>query len=115
MVYILAIVSIALGSVGQFLLKLAAGNLQTGNGILQLAFSFLNIRMITAVSFFVTSMVMWIFVLRKLELSIAYPMVSLGYIFVMIISVLLLHEQIYLNKILGTGLIMAGVVVLNIK
>jgi multidrug transporter EmrE-like cation transporter len=58
---------------------------------------------------------MWIFVLKKLELSIAYPMVSLGYVFVMLLSFYFLQEQLYLTKILGTGLIVSGVVVLNLR
>jgi hypothetical protein len=36
MIYFLALVSILLGAIGQFVLKLAAGQLQTGNGLLTL-------------------------------------------------------------------------------
>ncbi len=115
MVYILAIVSILLGAVGQFTLKLAAGELNTGNGIWSLGLSMLSLKMMLAVTCFVTSMLMWIFVLKKMELSIAYPMVSLGYVFVMLLSFYFLHENIYLTKVLGTGLIVSGVIVLNIK
>lgn len=115
MIYLLAIISIGLGAIGQFVLKLVAGELHTGSGIWQLALSMINLKMILAVTFFVISMGMWIFVLRKMELSIAYPMVSLGYVFVMILSFYFLQEQLYLTKLLGTGLIVAGVIVLNIK
>ena len=115
MVYVLAIISIMLGAVGQFILKLVAGELQTGSGIWQLGLSMLNLKMILAIACFVTSMLMWIFVLRKLELSIAYPMVSLGYVFVMLLSFYFLQEQLYLTKLLGTGLIVSGVVVLNLR
>lgn len=115
MIYFLALASILLGAVGQFGLKVAAGQLQTGSGFLSLALSMLNLKMIAAVACFVSSMVMWLFVLRKLELSIAYPMVSMGYVFVLILSVCLLHEDIYLTKLIGTGLIITGVIVLNLK
>lgn len=115
MVYLLAISSIMLGAVGQFGLKLAAGELEMGGGIWQLGLSMINIKLILAVVCFVTSMLMWIFVLRKMELSIAYPMVSLGYVFVMLLSYYFLQEQLTLTKLLGTGLIVTGVVVLNIK
>jgi multidrug transporter EmrE-like cation transporter len=115
MVYILAIISIMLGAVGQLILKLVAEKLQTGSGVWQLGLSMLNLKMIVAIGCFVTSMLMWIFVLRKLELSIAYPMVSLGYVFVMILSFYFLQEQLYLTKLLGTGLIVSGVIVLNLR
>jgi multidrug transporter EmrE-like cation transporter len=115
MVYIWAVISIMLGAVGQFVLKLASGELQTGNGLWHLAVSMFNLKMISAVSCFVISMLMWIFVLRKMELSIAYPMVSLGYVFVMLLSFFFLQENLYLTKLLGTGLIVSGVIVLNLK
>ncbi len=115
MIYLLALVSILLGAAGQFILKQAAGQLQTGGGLLALGLSMLNLKMLVAIACFVTSMVMWIFVLRKMELSIAYPMVSLGYVFVLLLSIFFLHENIYLTKLIGTGLIVTGVVVLNIK
>lgn len=114
-IYILALISIIFGSAGQFLLKLAAGQIQTGESILKLGISLLNFRLIGAVAFFATSMLMWVFVLRKMELSIAYPMVSLGYVFVMLLSYFFLQEQLSLPKLLGTGLIVAGVAVLNLK
>ena len=115
MIYIVALTSIMLGSVGQFILKLGAGEVRTGNGIWTLILSFINIKMIMAIICFVVSMILWVFVLRKLELSIAYPMVSLGYVFVMLLSYYFLQEQLVVTKILGTGLIVAGVMILNMK
>ncbi|HHV65894.1 MAG TPA: EamA family transporter [Peptococcaceae bacterium] len=115
MIYILAVISIMLGAIGQFTLKLAAGELRTDGGLFSLAMSLINQKLILAIACFVLSMLMWIFVLKKLELSIAYPMVSLGYVFVMLISFFFLQEQIYLTKVLGTGLIVTGVILLNLK
>lgn len=115
MIYGVAIISIILGSVGQFILKLAAGELKTGSGILRFGLSMINLKMMLAIACFVISMLMWVMVLRKLELSIAYPMISMGYVFVMFLSYYFLQEQLYLTKVLGTGLIVAGVIVLNIR
>lgn len=115
MVYVLAVISVILGAVGQFLLKIASNGLQTGHGLWQLGLSLINLKMISAITCFVTSMLMWIFVLRKMELSIAYPMVSLGYIFVMLLSFYFLQESIGLTKLVGTGMIVAGVIVLNMR
>ncbi|NLI91975.1 MAG: EamA family transporter [Peptococcaceae bacterium] len=115
MIYLIAVISIMLGAVGQFGLKLAAATIQTGSGLWKLGLSMLNIQMIFSVVCFVTSMIMWIFVLRKMELSIAYPMVSLGYVFVMFLSFYFLQESIVLTKLLGTGLIVSGVIVLNLR
>ena len=115
MIYVLALISIMLGSVGQFILKLGSAGVKTGNGIWLTILSFINIKISAAVACFVVSMVLWVFVLRKMELSLAYPMVSLGYIFVMLLSYYFLHEQLSLTKLAGTGLIVAGVIVLNVR
>ena len=115
MIYIVALISVALGSIGQLILKIGSGELRTGEGIWATVLSLINLKIIVAICCFVISMFLWIFVLRKMELSLAYPMVSLGYIFVMMLSFYFLQEQLSLVKFLGTGLIVAGVVVLNVK
>jgi len=116
MVYVLAFISIGLGAVGQFGLKVASGQLKLGNGIWTAALSYItNINIILSLLCFATSTIMWIFVLRKLELSIAYPMVSLGYIITMTLAFLFLHEPLRLTKFIGTLLIISGVVVINLK
>jgi multidrug transporter EmrE-like cation transporter len=115
MIYLLAIISILIGAAGQLMLKYAASDLRIGGGILQTMISLVNMKMILAILCFVSSMLLWIFVLRKMELSVAYPMVSLGYVFVMFFSACFLQEGLYLTKLLGTGMIVAGVIVLNLR
>lgn len=115
MIYVVALISIALGSIGQLILKIGSREVGTGVGVWSAVLSLINLKIITAISCFVISMFLWIFVLKKMELSLAYPMVSLGYIFVMLLSFYFLQEQLSLTKFLGTGLIVAGVVVLNVK
>jgi multidrug transporter EmrE-like cation transporter len=54
----------------------------------------------------------WLIALSKLDLSIAYPTLSIGYILVMILSFFLLNETITIYKISGTALIMMGIFLL---
>ena len=116
MIYAWAILSILMGAVGQFLLKLGANGIKTSGSLLSSIKALVfNMNIIIAASCFVTSMVMWVFVLRKLPLSIAYPMVSLGYIIVIILAYLFLKEPLGLYKIAGTLLIIFGVIVINLK
>jgi drug/metabolite transporter (DMT)-like permease len=60
-------------------------------------------------------MVMWIFVLRKIELSIAYPMVSLGYIITIALAFFFLNEPLRMTKLIGAAFIVIGAVVINIS
>jgi uncharacterized membrane protein len=53
----------------------------------------------------------WMAAMTKLELSHAYPFMSLNFVFVIILSSLLFQETITLPKIVGLGLIILGIVV----
>ena len=59
------------------------------------------------------SAIFWIIALSKVELSVAYPMLSIGYILIMIISYFLLHEPISMYKIIGTLLIIVGILFIS--
>ena len=53
--------------------------------------------------------VCWIFALTKLELSRAYPFTALTLVMVMAASALVFSEPMNAGKLVGTGLIVAGV------
>lgn len=53
----------------------------------------------------------WMLALSKLELSHAYPFVSLSFVAVLLLSALFFGEPLSLEKILGVVLIVAGVAV----
>jgi len=53
----------------------------------------------------------WLAAMMQLELSYAYPFMSLTFAFVLVLSALLLNEPLSRPKIIGVILIMAGVVV----
>jgi drug/metabolite transporter (DMT)-like permease len=55
------------------------------------------------------SMVGFIYLLKQQDLSVLYPLTSISYIFVTILSVWLLKEKINFYKILGIALIILGV------
>ncbi|MBC2425350.1 SMR family transporter, partial [Clostridium beijerinckii] len=56
------------------------------------------------------SFLLWIKVLSKVELSYAYPMVSLGYVLVMLFSYFIFKENITPLRILGIAFIILGVI-----
>jgi undecaprenyl phosphate-alpha-L-ara4N flippase subunit ArnE len=55
--------------------------------------------------------VIWLFVLKKMKLSVAYPVLSLAYVIIPIIGYYVFHEIITFNKILACTLILAGVII----
>ena len=59
------------------------------------------------------SVCVWIAALTKAPVSTAYPMLSLGYVVVTFAAVVWLGESLTTAKIIGIGLICAGVVLVS--
>lgn len=52
--------------------------------------------------------VLWLFVLSRFELSLAYPFVSLSFVMVAALSAVFLGEHLSILRLLGVALIVAG-------
>lgn len=64
---------------------------------------------IGGVSLYVVSVFFWLWVLSKIDVSLAYPFVSLGFLLTMVFAFLFLGESLGPSKIMGTVLVFAGV------
>lgn len=53
---------------------------------------------------------LWMYILRHFDFSMAYPMISISYIFGMLVAVFLFHEVVPLTRWIGVFLIVAGVI-----
>ncbi|KKK95390.1 hypothetical protein LCGC14_2673290 [marine sediment metagenome] len=112
---ILAIfISIFLAVVGQLLLKV--GMLRIGKfsfNISTLVHQYtrilLNPFVIAGLLVFFFSMLIWLYVLSRMELSFAYPFVALNYVLILFGSYFLLKETITLPKMIGVVVIIIGV------
>jgi multidrug transporter EmrE-like cation transporter len=98
-----------LGSFGAVFLKAGAGRLHR-----QITTLLFNWRLALGVAFYVLSSFFFVLGVREGELTILYPMVSLGYVWTLVWSRLFFREAITRNKFLGIGLVLAGVVLLNL-
>lgn len=56
--------------------------------------------------------VSWMLAMTKFEISYAYPFVSLNYILVLIAGFVLFNEVISLPKLVGTALVILGIIVI---
>jgi multidrug transporter EmrE-like cation transporter len=56
------------------------------------------------------SVAMWLWVLSRVDLSVAYPFVGISFLVTMVFGALLLNENITPMRIFGTILIVAGVI-----
>jgi drug/metabolite transporter (DMT)-like permease len=96
------------GSFGAVFLKSGAGLLRRDWRTL-----LLNWRLGTGVCAFVLSSVFYIKGVQNGELTVLYPMVSLGYVWTLLWSRLFFKEPFTTGKFLGLGLILVGIVFLG--
>lgn len=61
-------------------------------------------------SAFVASM-FWMAAMTKFDISFAYPFMSLSFVLVFLLSVFLFSEPVTIQKVVGLGLIVSGIVV----
>lgn len=59
------------------------------------------------------SAVIWLYVISKFPLSVAYPMLSMGYVLVMVLSCILFKEPLTVIKIVGALCICFGVFLIS--
>lgn len=57
---------------------------------------------------FAFSSLLWIFILKHYPFSMAYPLISISYVFGLIASMVFFHETIPLTRWLGVFLIIGG-------
>ena len=97
------------GSFGALYLKTGAAKLNLG-----LRYLILNGRLLLGVTLFGASSLAYVVALRQGELSVLYPLVSMGYIWTLVWSALFLKERITRNKLLGLLLIVLGIVLIGV-
>lgn len=101
---------------GQFLWKYGItqnpGGFRSLKGILQLFFS---PYVLSGLVMYGAATVLWLFILSKMPLSLAYPIQSLAYVLAVIGAYYLFHEPLNAAKIAGCILILAGVSLIGWK
>lgn len=112
---VLAILTACSMACGQILFKLGAKN-WNGETLLQWIWSFMtNPFLVFAVFLYAFTIIVWIYVLKVLPLSIAYPLTALSYVIVPVIAYLLLNEKISIQTIFGSLLIIVGVAITHLQ
>lgn len=109
------VVAVVVGALGQLFMKRAMLT-ECASGDCSLIGYLQNPGFLGFLSFgiclYFLSFICWIIALRKFDLSLAYPILSIGYIIVYFAAALPpFSEQLSLNKTAGILLIVAGVII----
>jgi drug/metabolite transporter (DMT)-like permease len=90
--------SVLLGTTGQFLLKLGLGHSKHAEAGMSAVIGALksigNPMVFMGFVCYGLSSVLWLMILKKVPLSLAYPMISISYVLVVVLSPILLHEHV---------------------
>ena len=102
------LLSVFIGAVGQVGLKYGAMRIPDTGSLWERAIA--AWPLIAGLALYGVSTLLWIYALRTVELSYAYPLISLGYILVFIASYFIFHESISVLRLGGLVLILSGIV-----
>ena len=115
MIFVLltALVAILLLVGGQTLLKVGLNaiggvSLFGGDALGSLLGLFRTPWIILGLACYGFSSILWLDVLSKLDFSLAFPLVSLTYVFQVVIGRFIFHESVGMNRITGVLLILCG-------
>lgn len=114
--FALLCIAITLGGFGQIFLKmgLPPGAIAGGHGPVQILLGILvamtNGKVILGLSLYAISTLFWVLAISRVRLSVAYPLISMSYPLVVVLSAVILHEQVkWLLALAGLAFISAGV------
>ena len=68
-----------------------------------------NWWLLTSGVFLISATVLWGFILKHFEFSVAYPITAFAYVFGMLAAIFIFHETVSLTRWIGVGLIILGV------
>jgi drug/metabolite transporter (DMT)-like permease len=113
---VLLVIDILMVVAGQFLIK--HGVNQVGRfgdmGVAKFLLGALtNVHVITGIGLYALSAIVWLALLSRVELSVAYPMLSLGYVLIVLVAWVFLGEPMTVWKAMGVVLIALGVWLVN--
>ncbi len=92
-----------IGSLGMAFLKMGSALLTRS------IWSFLNPKLLSGIGLFLGSSVFYAWGIKGGQLSVLYPMVSLGYVWGLLWAKLFFNEALTKQKFMGLGLILLGV------
>jgi drug/metabolite transporter (DMT)-like permease len=114
MVYLVLFANIVLLVTGQTVWKLGleqAGGLRLDN-LVSVLFSPL---ILLGIVIYGLATVLWLYVLSRLPISLAYPLQSIAFLLGLVVAILVFKESVPPNRWVGAAIILGGITVLSWK
>jgi multidrug transporter EmrE-like cation transporter len=112
--FALILAGVLLNAIAQLLLKAGAGSLagielRAGNALAIASRMLYSMPILAGLACYVLSVVVWILALSRVEVSVAYPMLSIGYVVNALAAWWLFGENLSGVRVAGIGIILLGV------
>jgi drug/metabolite transporter (DMT)-like permease len=109
----LLVLSVVISVAGQFFLKIGAlklGKVHAGNAINHILSIITIPELLLGLTCYGFGAIAYILLLTRVNLSVAAPAVSIGYIFSVLLGYLILKEHLPVIRLVGLSLIVVGVI-----
>lgn len=112
--FALILAGVLLNAIAQLLLKAGSGTLagvelRAANALVIAGRLLTSMPIIAGLACYVLSVVVWILALSRVEVSVAYPMLSIGYVVNALAAWWLFGENLSGARLAGIGVILVGV------
>lgn len=99
----------------QLMFKKASMTLPPLNSFSNALLMTINPWLIGAILMNVLAIILWVIVLQKTPLSVAYPFAALAFVFVPLFAWFFFQEHLNLWQIAGIGFIISGIIIVSFK
>jgi multidrug transporter EmrE-like cation transporter len=119
MINFVILLSVLFSSMAQILLKRGMNHCQcefslsTANIMPLLNGLVLNPSVMGGVFLHVLALITWLYVLKHVDVSYAYPFISLGFVLVLILGYFFFNEDVNLYRVAGVAAIMLGIILIS--
>lgn len=106
----LVFLGVTLSSLGSIFLKLGATRISHDQGIAAAALqAALEWRLLLGVLMYIVPVIIWIYLLKKLDITFLQPLFSLVYVITPVLAIAYLGESISIYKWIGIAVILLGI------
>ena len=116
--FFLIIISVLLNASAQLFIKrgmtaIGSISLDAGSLVSLLFKAATNIPILLGMASYAVSILLWMVVLSRVNVSLAYPFLSIGYIFTAVFACAFFNEPLTMQKAAGIVVICVGIVILS--
>src|SRR3989338_9364613 len=111
--FVIIFIPIIISAIAQIILKTGIGSTSTSGGILGFFIKTLTSPVVLlGLGLYGLGALLWLIVLSKEDVSFAFPLVSFAYVIAIVLSAVILKENVTLPRIIGSIIIMTGIAII---